>query len=338
MGQPEVCSSVSIPEDGVVCPPGATQSESCLLTSFSAFELWCMRLGMTVEAVSGWRKLCHQPVLMSLSCFSSMMLYQAGYAVVLIGRRVKPAVVICPHAILAAAGVCFTARLWRMGPDAAKSPASSILILLITLSITFIFCSVSVGPKSWVPFQNVPLTTLIMTASVLFTITSSICGAVPTLHPKTPYASLARPLGTVVLHTIRSMDCFTDLQMIRLIRQQVCTSACVVRILLLSPSAHFRLPSCIHCDELSSYLSCCTSSLCAASVAPQSQHQLRHAATMILATQLSQSMPPPLDPCRHRAAAYGLAYLGNAPALLPLVRAWRQSLPSNLSRCLRGSS
>ena len=131
--------------------------------------------------------------------------------------------VACVHSLhfLILAGVIVSARMWRLGPDAAYSPLHGLALLCLVVALLFIGLSVCIGPSTWVPFHNRPLSMALIAAASVFNNAAGHTGSVSTLHPPVPHASIRVPLARAVLETIRTMDTLTDASMIKLLWQQV---------------------------------------------------------------------------------------------------------------------
>ena len=129
--------------------------------------------------------------------------------------------VVIPHGVLILTAVIIAARMWCLGPDSAYSLLHGLTLLCALVALVFIGLSASIGPSSWVPFRNRPLSMALIAAATIFVTMASHSGSVPTLHPTVPHASIRVPLARAGLDTIRAMDTLTDASMIRLLWQQV---------------------------------------------------------------------------------------------------------------------
>lgn len=186
------------------------------------FASWCLRLGMTIDAVEGWCKLCLQPSYMCCAFYFSVLCWQTVLGVMLAGKRPMTAWhVIFPHAALTSVWAVYLVRMWRMGPRSATTPLNKLLTIPHLSAMTFIGVSTCVGPDSWMPYCNRTLAVVMLAVLALFVNITGNCGAVPTLHPDEPHPSIHKPLLQSVLETGRIMDTLTDGFTIRLLVLQV---------------------------------------------------------------------------------------------------------------------
>ena len=190
------------------------------------FEAYWLRLGMTAEAIAGWRNLNAQPFAICSAYFSAALLMQVVSAYMLAGKTPITAWhAIGPHCTLAAVWVVYVLRMWRLGPRSAKTSLNGILTLPHILAAMFIGVSICVGPESWLPYRKRPLSVILLSLFVLACNTAGNCGAVPTLHPAVPHPSMQEPLIQASLDTVRVMDVLTEGFTIRMLLEQVLSTS-----------------------------------------------------------------------------------------------------------------
>lgn len=203
------------------------------------FTSCCLRLGMTSDAVEGWRKLCLQPSYMCCTFYFAVLCWHTVLGVMLAGKRpINAWHVIIPHTALISVWAVYLVRMWRMGPLSATTPLNKLLTIPHMSAMMFIGVSTCVGPSSWMPYRNRALAVVLLTILAFFVNVTGNCGAVPSLHPDEPHPNIRQPLLQSALETGRLMDTLTDGFTIRLLVLQVCC--------LLHGEQGFMCSRCLH--------------------------------------------------------------------------------------------
>eukprot|EP00892_Ulva_mutabilis_P009755 jgi/Ulvmu1/7151/UM034_0058.1 len=205
------------PPTGDLQQEHATENDS----TSPSFDACCLRFGMGIHAAAGWRRLCAKPFQISSAYFCGALLFQAVSASMWAGAQsITSWHAIIPHSLLAVVWVVFVANMWRFGPVSTKTALNAVLTIPHMVSVLFIAMKICVGPDSWVPYGNRPLSVILLAFFALFVNTVGNCGAVPTVHPEEPHKSIQEPLIQASLDTVRIMDVLTDASTIRLLLRQ----------------------------------------------------------------------------------------------------------------------
>lgn len=186
------------------------------------FVLLCSNLQMGPCAASGWCRLSIHASSICCCYFSSSALCHASLLMIYVGRENMTSwQVLIPHMAIFLPALIVACGVWRQGPAFAGSTVSQMCNLVTAAGLVSAIAPVCIGPDSWIPYHDRLLSSALMAVAMLAAQYALVTGGSPLYHPPEPLSSLRGPLLTATNEAIINIDNMIDLQMTRVVFNQV---------------------------------------------------------------------------------------------------------------------
>lgn len=199
-------------------------AEVCLQQSILQFRRLCRRLGMVDAAAPRWeqwhvRALPNMIVCMG-SCLACWVLLLVTFTLGCSLDRWYPHVLVFAYGVIQGLNMLF---FWRRGPGHSDTRFHFICIALVILLIFAVSIPAIAGPLALVPFKNRLAATTSISLAIWLFLLSGYTGGSAESRPAVPHTAFTGPLLTATWVTVRIMDPVTDMVLVRLMLELVCS-------------------------------------------------------------------------------------------------------------------
>lgn len=202
----------------------------------ASFVRFCSCLGMAPEAAHAWANMYNRPhfvcVLNLAASFTGHSLIGVTY---LIGFQQLRQIVHIPLAVY----LCFISinyvGMWRWGPLFARTKVSRLSKLVAVPNLIFVSGVSIIGPAVLSPFGSRLVTTLVLSAGAVGSNIAAKFGSMATDQPQGCKCDILQPLTLAMVSSARTIDCLTDMAIIRKLLDVVCLRWSHVSAMSVSP-------------------------------------------------------------------------------------------------------
>lgn len=189
---------------------------------------FCHRMRMHPAAADRWSSICVNPAHAMAVYTGSTLAAQCTFCVLFVGGFPWPTWrVLVPHMIMLLSTAAEVCGMYRFGPAYAASHVGRVIVLVLALTIAGLSVLCFFGPPTFVPFNNMIITTPLLFVAFFLTNLAARCGSMAANHPGEPHATLWKPLISAAALAIRGMNTLSDFaiaqSMVRKVRS--CTSS-----------------------------------------------------------------------------------------------------------------
>eukprot|EP00892_Ulva_mutabilis_P012454 jgi/Ulvmu1/9581/UM054_0011.1 len=178
----------------------------------------CLRLGMRESTVDAWSRIHVQPhVIWAWNMGSGLATAVWFPAVALAGFPWFMARAHIPALVWAFTTSLHVIGMGYIGPGFALTKSAKACNAFGVLSMVYLLTASFVGPISFTPFQNRLVNTICTGMGLLLVYIYTSTGGTAAEHPADPYPTILAPLTNSAFSTLRSLDAYTDLGLVRLL-------------------------------------------------------------------------------------------------------------------------